>query len=61
MWGSKRFPKRSGNQPLAPTHGKHSLVHKALVLKDAVQLPGCLGPLKLLPIQHLFLQLLNGL
>lgn len=39
----------------------HSLVHQALVLEDAVQLPGCLGPLQLLPIQHLFLQLLNGL
>ena len=40
---------------------RHLLVHHAFVLEDTVQLPGCLGPLQLLSIQHLFLQLLNGL
>lgn len=40
---------------------QRELVHHAFVLEDTVQFPGCLGPLQLLSIQHLFLQLLNGL
>lgn len=49
-----RFPHKWG-------WGRHLLIHHAFVLEDTVQLPGCLGPLQLLSIQHLFLQLLNGL
>lgn len=53
--------KRSQPHPNETQRFQHSLLHCILALEDSMQLSRCLGTLQLLPIQHLLLQLLNGL